>query len=182
MRMAAVRDCASVIGMPSTDVTTSPFCSPARAAGVPLAGLSATCAPIVKRRRAGPGGRGHRDAQETVGGRTGGNDLVGNALCVARRHGESDADAAAVLTAGRGRRRSDSHVHANDVAVRVDERTAGVAVVDRCVGLDHVQVDRVRSRSSGSGRIRPAERSGTRNRHPPEPSRRRIQVLPRTAR
>ena len=46
---------------------------------------------------------------------------------------EADPD-----VAGRGVARLDLRVHADDLTARVQERTAGVAVVDRRVGLDDV--------------------------------------------
>src|SRR6202012_3298084 len=50
-----------------------------------------------------------------------------------RRNGEADADAAA-------RRREDHRVHADDLALDVEGRAAGVAAIDRRVDLDEVRI------------------------------------------
>ena len=59
-----------------------------------------------------------------------GDDLLGGV----DRHREADADAAVAAAAAGG----DLRVDADDLAGRVDERAAGVAGVDRRVGLQHV--------------------------------------------
>lgn len=60
------------------------------------------------------------------------------------RYREADPDVARSSTAEGG----DRGVDADDAAVEVDERPAGVAWVDRCIGLDHG----FRGRSPGRGR------------------------------
>src|SRR5690606_16553308 len=59
--------------------------------------------------------------------------LLDDAARQFRRYREANADAAA-------RRRQDRGVDADDLAVHVDERTAGIAAVDRGVGLDVVVI------------------------------------------
>ena len=49
------------------------------------------------------------------------------------RNGEADADRAAG-------RRDDGRVHADDLAVHIEQRTAGVAFVDGCIGLQEIIV------------------------------------------
>ena len=48
-------------------------------------------------------------------------------------NGKADADAAA-------RRREDRGIDADDIAVHVEQRTAGIAAIDRRVGLDEIVI------------------------------------------
>ena len=63
------------------------------------------------------------------------DDLLGQVDRIVHRDGEPDAG----IVAGVGR---DQRVDADELAVLVDERAAGIAGVDGCVSLDHVGVDR----------------------------------------
>ena len=58
-----------------------------------------------------------------------GHEIVGNVLCGVDGNGEADAGGGAAGGVNRG-------VDANDFAVRIDERAAGIAAVDGGVGLD----------------------------------------------
>jgi hypothetical protein len=63
-----------------------------------------------------------------------GGDLVRHPHRALDRDGEAQADAAARLGQYEG-------IHADDLAVGVDQRAARVTRVDRRVGLNHVDVD-----------------------------------------
>ena len=88
------------------------------------------------------------------------DELACDVLDGVDRDGEADADVAAGLALDLG-------VHADHVAVRVQKRTAGVAVVDGRVGLDGlVDLEAVRrldpplQRADDAGGDRPLEPEG----------------------
>ena len=88
------------------------------------------------------------------------DELARDVLDGVDRDGEADADVAAGLAL-------DLRVHADHVAVRVQKRTAGVAVVDGRVGLDGlVDLEAVRrldpplQRADDAGGDRPLEPEG----------------------
>ena len=58
-----------------------------------------------------------------------GDQVVGDTFCSIDRDGESDAR-------GGSRRSIDRGIDANDFAVRVDQRAAGIAAVDGGIGLN----------------------------------------------
>lgn len=68
-----------------------------------------------------------------------GNELFGNTLHGARGDGKAQARA-------RLRGRGDIGIDANELALVVHKRTTGVAGIDGRVGLNHVGVDRARTR------------------------------------
>ncbi|MCW2426034.1 hypothetical protein M2260_000942 [Rhodococcus erythropolis] len=65
------------------------------------------------------------------------DQFVGDAACLIDRDGETEADGTALGTRRRSER-GDRRVDADQLAVHVDEGAAGVAGVDRCVGLQSV--------------------------------------------
>ena len=73
----------------------------------------------------------HRDAEQPAMHAAVGHELVHHVLRHVRRHREADADVAA-------RRRQDLRVDADQLARGVHERAAGVALVDRRIGLQEV--------------------------------------------
>ena len=117
----AVRSSAVVIALPSIAVITSPAFRPALSAGEPLTTV-VICAP--RRRRV-------RDADAEVGvlHLAAGDERVRDAL----RRVDRDREADAVVAAGVA---LDLRVDADHLAAEVQQRAAGVAVVDRGVGLD----------------------------------------------
>ena len=121
-----------MIGVPSIAVITSPDLSPAAAAGPPARTVPMV-APLPDAESP------TRDAEVGVLDDLAGDQVVGDGLDGVGRDGEADAGvgAAAVLAVD-----CDLHVRADDLAARVDQRAAGVAVVDRGIGLDRVR-DRV---------------------------------------
>src|SRR5690606_13660300 len=82
-------------------------------------------------------GRGDRRVDGRVVGAAALDELLGDRLGLLDRDGEAQADGtglAAGLPAGAG----DGGIDPDDLAVHVDQRPAGVARVDRGVGLDRV--------------------------------------------
>src|SRR6202051_3878636 len=156
MLMVRARSRESFTSVPLTEVMTSPASIPAFAAGLPSCGLS-TIAPLVCFRP-------RLSAMSAVTGRTCTPSPPGVmeplSLRWARRplHAEPAArDVALVLELGDdelrrsgwnveadadrpARRREDRGVHADHVAVHVESRTAGIALVDRRVDLDVVVI------------------------------------------
>src|SRR3954470_22188862 len=104
------------------------------------------------RRRAALDERGHlrararavlgRHAEEGVVDLAALQQLGDHVLDGVRRDGEADADVARLAAGGRGAGRLDLRVDADHLAGAVEQRAAGVAGIDRGVGLDDV-VDRV---------------------------------------
>ena len=78
------------------------------------------------------GGEGH--AELRMGRGLAVDDLLGEVHRVVYRDGEADAGVVAGV-------RRDQRVDADELAVRVDERAAGVTGVDSGVSLDHIRVD-----------------------------------------
>ena len=78
------------------------------------------------------GGEGH--AELRMGRGLAVDDLLGEVHRVVHRDGEADAGVVAGV-------RRDQRVDADELAVRVDERAAGVTGVDSGVSLDHIRVD-----------------------------------------
>ena len=80
------------------------------------------------------------------------------------RNGEADADAAAV-------RREDRRVHADDLALEIEGRAAGIAAVDRGRDLEEVVIgarpDLAPARRDDAGRGGMAEAEGVAHRHHP---------------
>ena len=119
--------------LPPSEVMTSPACRPAFAAGPPLV----SCGDL------GAGARGvlGLDAEVGVADLAGRAQLGDDALDRVGRDREADADVAG-LAAGAARAGGlDLRVDADHLAGGVEQRAAGVAGVDRGVGLDDV-VDR----------------------------------------
>ena len=138
-RTCAVRSVASVIGTPLNAVTMSPSWRPAASGGAVGDDLGDVRAGD---RRVLDGCRvADARAEQTVRRRAVLDDLVGHALDDVRRDREADADRAG-FAAGAARRR-DRDVDADELAVLVDQRAAGVARVDRRVGLDDRDRDRL---------------------------------------
>src|SRR3954453_22663164 len=109
-------------------------------------------------RRAGAGGRvAERHAEVGMGHLAAGDELLRDALDGGRRDGEAVSVAAARVAL-------DLRVDPDHVAVRVEQRAARVAVVDRRVGLDRARdrevvrrVDRAVERADDAGRDRALE-------------------------
>src|SRR6476661_3016285 len=82
-------------------------------------------------------GAAELDPDDRVGRLAGRDELVGGASRLVARDGEAEPDAATGRSA-RARHPRDRAVDADDLARHVEQRSAGVAGVDRGVGLDRV--------------------------------------------
>ncbi len=149
-RMETIRAMPSVTFWPSRATTTSPFSRPASSAGVSVDDLVDLGAGAVA--LAGL----HLGADDRVARLAGAQDLVGGHLDLLDRDREADADVAGLVAAGGAAGGGDGGVDADDLAGHVDQRSAGVAGVDRGVGLDGVDVRRLARRVAGGDR--PLER------------------------
>ena len=81
-----------------------------------------------------------------MGGGLAGDDLLGEVHRVVHRNGEPDAGVVAGI-------RGDQRVDADELALVVHKRAAGVARVDGRVGLDHVRIDSGLAAAAGLHRL-----------------------------
>ena len=164
VRMSSARGL--VTGTPASETSTSPGCN------LPAAGPSAAMPPTSAPELFGRPSRllDRRRHLLRVDAEPAARHAAGILQFIRHRHGHGGGDGEADADRAAGGR-VDRRIHADHLALQVEERAAGIAAIDRRVGLDEIVVGAFvdvavhRADDAGRGAARQAERVADRQ-HP----------------